>query len=39
MWSLGSIRSGDALNTVVPWAINLVLRLAGHDVQGGDVGI
>ena len=30
---------GDALNTVVPWAINLVLRLAGHDVQGGDVGI
>jgi Zn-dependent protease len=30
---------GDALNTVVPWAISLVLRLAGHDVQGGDVGI
>jgi Zn-dependent protease len=30
---------GDALNTVVPWAINLVLRLAGHDVQGGDVGV
>ena len=30
---------GDALNTVVPWAINLVLRLAGHDVQDGDVGI
>ena len=30
---------GDALNTVVPWAINLVLRLAGHDVQSADVGI
>jgi Zn-dependent protease len=30
---------GDALNTVVPWATSLVLRLAGHDVQGGDVGI
>jgi Zn-dependent protease len=30
---------GDALNTVVPWAFNLVLRLAGHDVQGSDVGI
>jgi Zn-dependent protease len=30
---------GDALQTVVPWAINLVLRLAGHDVQGGDVGV
>jgi Zn-dependent protease len=30
---------GDALNTVVPWAINLVLRLAGHDVQGSDVGV
>jgi Zn-dependent protease len=30
---------GDALQTVVPWAINLVLRLAGHDVQGSDVGV
>jgi Zn-dependent protease len=26
---------GNALETVVPWAINLVLRLAGHDVGGG----
>ena len=28
---------GDALNTVVPWAINLLLRLAGHDIGGADV--
>jgi Zn-dependent protease len=31
---------GDALETVVPWAINLVLRLAGHDVgTGSDVSL
>ena len=30
---------GDALNTVVPWAINLLLRLAGHDIGGSDVHI
>ena len=30
---------GDALNTVVPWAINLLLRLAGHDIGGADVHI
>lgn len=28
---------GDALETVVPWAINLLLRLAGHDIGGADV--
>jgi Zn-dependent protease len=28
---------GQALNTVVPWAFDLVLRLAGHDVGGADV--
>ena len=28
---------GEALDTVVPWAIDLVLRLAGHDVGGADV--
>ena len=28
---------GDALETVVPWAIELVLRLAGHHVGPGDV--
>ena len=28
---------GDALETVVPWSINLLLRLAGHDVGGTDV--
>jgi len=28
---------GDTLNTVVPWAINLLLRLAGHDIGGSDV--
>jgi Zn-dependent protease len=28
---------GDALNTVVPWSINLLLRLAGHDIGGADV--
>jgi Zn-dependent protease len=30
---------GDALETVVPWAINLLLRLAGHGIGGGDVNI
>jgi Zn-dependent protease len=30
---------GTALNTVVPWAIELVLRLAGHDIGGADVRI
>jgi Zn-dependent protease len=30
---------GDALDTVVPWAINLVMRLAGHDLGGADVRI
>ena len=30
---------GQALDTVVPWAINLLLRLAGHDVGGTDVHI
>ncbi len=29
----------DALDTVVPWAINLLLRLAGHDIGGSDVHI
>jgi Zn-dependent protease len=28
---------GQALDTVVPWAIKLLLRLAGHDVGGTDV--
>ena len=28
---------GQALDTVVPWAINLLLRLAGHDIGAGDV--
>jgi Zn-dependent protease len=28
---------GAALNTVVPWAFDLLLRLAGHDVGGTDV--
>ena len=30
---------GDALQTVVPWAISLLLRLAGHDIGGADVRI
>ena len=30
---------GDALQTVVPWAIGLLLRLSGHDIGGGDVNI
>jgi Zn-dependent protease len=31
---------GNALETVVPWAVNVVLRLAGHDVgAGADVHI
>jgi Zn-dependent protease len=30
---------GTALNTVVPWAFDLLLRLAGHDVGGSDVRI
>jgi Zn-dependent protease len=28
---------GEALETVVPWAINLLLWLSGHDVGGTDV--
>lgn len=28
---------GQALDTVVPWAINLLLRLAGHDIGVADV--
>jgi Zn-dependent protease len=28
---------GQALGTVVPWAINLLLRLSGHDIGGTDV--
>ena len=27
----------EALETVVPWAINLLLRLAGHDIGGANV--
>jgi hypothetical protein len=30
---------GQALNTVVPRAIGLLLRLAGHNIGGGDVHI
>jgi Zn-dependent protease len=30
---------GETLETVVPWAINVVLRAAGHDVGGADVRI
>jgi Zn-dependent protease len=30
---------GEALETVVPWSINLLLRLAGHDIGGADVRI
>ncbi len=30
---------GEALDTVVPWAINLLLRLSGHDIGGADVHI
>jgi Zn-dependent protease len=30
---------GAALNTVVPWAFDTLLRLAGHDVGGTDVGL
>jgi len=30
---------GEALNTVVPWAIKLLLRLAGHDIGGTDAGL
>ncbi len=30
---------GEALDTVVPWAINLLLRLSGHDIGGTDVHI
>ena len=29
----------QALSTVVPWAINLLLRLSGHDIGGADVHI
>ncbi len=28
---------GEALNTVVPWTISLLLRLAGHDIGTADV--
>ena len=28
---------GQALDTIVPWAINLLLRLAGHDIGVADV--
>jgi Zn-dependent protease len=30
---------GDALETVVPWAISLVMRLAGHELGGADVHV
>lgn len=30
---------GEALDTVVPWAINLLMHLAGHDIGGTDVRI
>jgi len=30
---------GDALDTVVPWSFDLLLRLAGHDIGGTDVRI
>jgi Zn-dependent protease len=30
---------GDTLDTVVPWAIDLLLRLSGHDIGGTDVRI
>ncbi len=30
---------GDLLETVVPWAIGVVLRLAGHDIGGTDAHI
>jgi Zn-dependent protease len=30
---------GQALETVVPWSINLLLRAAGHDMGGADVHI
>jgi Zn-dependent protease len=30
---------GQALNTIVPRAISLLLRLAGHDIGSGDVRI
>jgi Zn-dependent protease len=30
---------GDALNTVVPWSMDFMLRLAGHDLGGTDVRI
>jgi Zn-dependent protease len=30
---------GDALETVVPWSIDLLLRLAGHDIGGADVSL
>jgi len=28
---------GEALDTIVPWAIDLLLRLSGHDIGGADV--
>jgi len=30
---------GDALDTVVPWTFNLLLRLSGHDFSGTDVSL
>jgi len=30
---------GDALQTVVPWAVRLVMRLAGHDSGDADVNL
>jgi Zn-dependent protease len=30
---------GEALDTVVPWAIKLLLNLSGHNIGGGDVTI
>jgi hypothetical protein len=29
----------DALETIVPWAIDLLLRLSGHAIGAGDVRI
>jgi Zn-dependent protease len=30
---------GEALDTVVPWAFNLLLWLSGHDIGGADVSL
>ncbi len=37
--SRASIRFARRSSTVVPWAINLLLRLSGHDIGGADVHI